>query len=754
MNFGQKFLQLAMSFIMIFGLLAPAAMMADGSAPAMHPALLQAALEAPQKSVRVIVLKAGNDDRAESLTERLGGAIYRDLRIINAFAAEMPALAAKELSRSEAVSWVTPDGQITLSAMNNEQEIYYLFNDPMTPAGDTPSHGVLPLDMAQPAPEPLYNYDAERDGLPGLTLQPGGSGAFETDPAKIQRWQLAPFSEDYELQASVRLKIYAVMQGFQPGLYGKVNAYLIDRAGANATVVDSASFENSSWPENWSRRTVDFNAIEYTFSAGHQLEIAITVDASSQAPMMFAYGQAAQPAHLLITQRTDWPVYYLDTIGAPDVWAQGYQGDGVTVAVIDSGAQKGIADLRQGSAKRVIAEVNLNPNYTNAWDNFGHGMYVHGLIGSNGAVSGGLYMGVAPAVNFANVRVNDEFGMASESDVVAGMQWVLDNKDAYNIRVVNLSLNSSVAQPYHLSPLDLALEILWFNGVTVVVAGGNNGDDDPGVIYPPANDPFAIAVGSVDDMTTADPSDDQLAAFSAFGTTLEGYSRPDLVAPGTNLVSSMHSQSRFRWEYPEHVIQTIGAGGKVNNTHFLASGTSSSAAVVSGAVALLLDAQPNLTPDQIKWLLNNTTTPLPGREGVGAGLLNVDNLVDTALSYSDPADIPSANQGNMPHMALAKMALVAYWASVNDGEIIDWNLVNWNAVNWNAVNWNAVNWNAVNWNAVNWNAVDWDGIDWSSVNWNSVNWNAVNWNAVNWNAVNWNSVNWNAVNWNSIDLDY
>ncbi len=113
--------------------------------------------------------------------------------------------------------------------------------------------------------------------------------------------------------------------------------------------LDSTSFEMNPWSEGWSRRTLDFNAVEYTFPAGHQLELAVTVDASAGADMLFAYGTASQAAHLLITQRTDWPVYFLDTIGAPAVWAQGYEGDNVRVAVIDSGAQKGIKDLKEGS---------------------------------------------------------------------------------------------------------------------------------------------------------------------------------------------------------------------------------------------------------------------------------------------------------------------------------------------------------------------------------------------------------------------
>jgi serine protease AprX len=186
---------------------------------------------------------------------------------------------------------------------------------------------------------------------------------------------------------------------------------------------------------------------------------------------------------------------------------------------------------------------------------------------------------------------------------------------------------------------------------------------------------------------------------------------------------------------------------QVDKDYFRMSGTSMAAPMVTGAVALLLQDEPNMTPDQVKQRLMATArTDWAGYDPAraGAGYLDIYAAVHGTT-------MEAANQGNMPHMLLAKMAMIAYWASQNGEENIDWNAVNWNAVNWNAVNWNAVNWNAVNWNAVNWNAVNWNAVNWNAVNWNAVNWNAVNWNAVNWNAVNWNAVNWNAVNWNAVN---
>ena len=209
---------------------------------------------------------------------------------------------------------------------------------------------------------------------------------------------------------------------------------------------------------------------------------------------------------------------FLPTIRADQL---SLDGSGVTVAVIDSG----IAyhnDLKVSGSNnqyRIIA----NEYFTGSGgsdDLYGHGTHVAGIIGGTGLMSSGNYRGVAPGVNLVNLKVADKDGMTYKSDVVDAMQWVYDNKSAYNIRVVNLSLNSTVAQSYHTSPLCAAVEILWFNSITVVVSAGNNGTGEgPVTIYPPANDPFVITVGATEDKGTTGLGDDNLAVFSAYGTT-------------------------------------------------------------------------------------------------------------------------------------------------------------------------------------------------------------------------------------------
>ena len=435
--------------------------------------------------------------------------------------------------------------------------------------------------------------------------------------------------------------------------------------------------------------------------------------------------------------------YYLETLNVPAVWEMGFQGQGVTVAVVDSGitddpdfgahqtmivdetslsrsdaisvAGSGSNDSLDSGAQEtlIVDDINISrllvqevfaSDTKTREDNFGHGTHVAGIIAGDGYKSGGDFMGVAPMSNLISLKVSDDYGMAYESDTVAALEWIYNNKDLYNIRVVNLSIQSTVEGSYHESALDAAVEILWFNGVVVVAAAGNKTAEtgyDP-IMAAPANDPFVITVGASDEKGDPKRNNDIIAKFTSNIETVDAFIKPDVFAPGKDIISVLASSSWWQNEHPERFIE----GG-----YFRISGTSMATPMIAGTVALLLQAEPDLTPDQVKYRLMTSSDKIGGK----------GNYLDAYATLTTPT-FEAANQGVLPHKLLAQMALMAYWASQNGEEEIDWGAVNWNAVNWNAVNWNAVNWNAVNWNAVNWNAV---------------NWNAVNWNAVNWNAVNW-----------------
>lgn len=377
--------------------------------------------------------------------------------------------------------------------------------------------------------------------------------------------------------------------------------------------------------------------------------------------------------------------YYLDTTGVRQVWDRGLDGKGVTVAVIDSGifTDDDFGGERKNSPYRIVWSQSFSTESFKTDDANGHGTHVAGIVGGNGAASDGLYSGVAPNVNLINLKISDETGMAYESDVVAAMQWVFDNKDQFNIRVVNISLNSTVEQSYHTSPIDAAVEILWFNGVVVVASVGNT---EPGgyntADAAPANDPFIITVGASDELGTADPSDDLVAPFSAFGTTMDGYVKPDIIAPGKDIVSVLAWNSDWILEHLERVV--------MDGEYFRISGTSMAAPVVSGAVALLLQDEPNLTPDQVKYRLMNT-----GRV-----------ITDGSGNSYPYLDAYSAVTGNTTESA--NTGLVASQMLWSGDEPVAWDSVAWNSVAWNSVAWNSVAWNSVAWNSVAWNSVAWN----------------------------------------------
>ena len=309
-------------------------------------------------------------------------------------------------------------------------------------------------------------------------------------------------------------------------------------------------------------------------------------------------------------------------------------GKGVGVAVIDTGIAGDHADFQTagGRGSRVIASAVTNPCAKDAQDHFGHGTHVAGLIAGNSLsrVSGkkhlrGRYMGVAPQANLISVKVSDDDGDTTVLDVIYGIQFAVEHKDRFNIRVVNLSLSSTVSESYLTDPLDAAVESAWFSGLVVVAAAGNEGTSADAVSYAPANDPFVITAGGLDDRGTWSLRDDVLAPWSSRGLTQDGIRKPEVLASGARLVSALAPNSDF---------EDLCGACVVDGEYFRVSGTSMSAAIVSGVAALMLEERPGWTPNQVKGALMATLVDVPG---AGA---TVD--AEAAVRYSGSA---VANQG-------------------------------------------------------------------------------------------------------------
>lgn len=290
-------------------------------------------------------------------------------------------------------------------------------------------------------------------------------------------------------------------------------------------------------------------------------------------------------------------------------------GQGITVAVVDSGIATH-PDLSWDAltGSRIISEVAVLSGNTFATptDEHGHGSHVAGIIAGNGATSHGIAVGVAPQANLVSLKIFGRDGRGSTRDFVAALEWIYQNRARYNIRVVNLSVSSATTEHYSTNPLSAAMEVLWHNGIVVVVCAGNNGT--PGVPVPlhaPANDPLVITVGATWDKGTPEIEDDLLADYSAFGTITTtnrlNIPKPDLVVPGSRIISLLASDtSTVKQMRPYQTAR--GFSGAEH--YYRMSGTSMAAPIVTGAVALLLQNEPGLTPTQVKHRLMTTARPL------------------------------------------------------------------------------------------------------------------------------------------------
>jgi serine protease AprX len=303
----------------------------------------------------------------------------------------------------------------------------------------------------------------------------------------------------------------------------------------------------------------------------------------------------------------------------------GVTGQGVGVAVIDSGIAP-----HSALAKKVVASVSMLANDPSTNDDYGHGTHVAGIIaGAAGPALSvtNLYTGgIAPGVQLVNVRVLGDDGSGLTSDVIAGIDWVIAHRAAYNIRVINLSLGHGVTEPCATDPLCEAVGRAYAAGIVVVAAAGNYGMTPDGHIIlggitSPGNSPVAITVGAVNTAGTVKRSDDTITTYSSRGPTEYDFTmKPDVAAPGNKIVSLEASGSYLSTHYPS--LHVAGTG---SNAYFRLSGTSMAAPMVSGGVALLLQGTPGLTPAQVKLALQMGATYMPdaGLVGAGSGSVNI-----------------------------------------------------------------------------------------------------------------------------------
>jgi serine protease AprX len=368
-------------------------------------------------------------------------------------------------------------------------------------------------------------------------------------------------------------------------------------------------------------------------------------------------------------------------------------GQGVGVALIDTGVTA-TPDL---NGSRLVQGPDLSSE-GDGIDHYGHGTFMAGLIAGDGTASANgavHHVGVAPGATLVAVKVAGADGSTTVSKIIAGIGWVVTHRDAYNIRVLNLSFGIDVPMPYQANALDAASEAAWASGIAVVASAGNEG---AGNVTSPGDDPYVITAGAVDTNGTASTSNDTVPSWS--GTqTFHDYSKPDILAPGVSVVSLRDPGSTIDTQHPE---------GRVDATYFRGGGTSMSTALVSGAAAILAAHHPNATPDDIKGALVDTGAAIAGSNAPAVDLQAADNATASPAWWQHF------------HLAFGDLGI-----KLHDG-------MPWTSSRWTADNWESSRWTAARWTAARWTAEAWTSARWTAETWTSARWTAVAWPSQSW----------------------
>lgn len=432
------------------------------------------------------------------------------------------------------------------------------------------------------------------------------------------------------------------------------------------------------------------------------------------------------------------PDIYRESTTSTKLASNGHVGNGVTVAIIDTG----VADV-PGLHGKVIHQENIS-SAPDDGDQFGHGTFVAGLVHN-----------VAPGADIVSIKLSGASGAVDVSQVLAALQWVSINQERFSIDVVNLSFGTDSKQSAYRSPLNFAVQRLWDQGIVVVASAGNLGDAS-GTVTKPGDDPLIISVGASDERGTSTRDDDVVGTFVSRGPTQDGLAKPDLVAPGTRVISL---------RAPGSTADVQNPNARVGTEEFRGTGTSFSAPIVSGIVAQMLGADPSLTPNQVKHGLRAGATSISGdpaamgagtirakraldlartgtaNDGVqrsdgrgsldgarGSAVIDVETYVEdvdgvlrktkvrvrgqhTAEAVSEPEDAP--------HLAEGETALDATDTFNHDEYLAasSWGASSWGASSWGASQWGASSWGASSWGASSWGASSWGSAQWWASQW-------------------------------------
>ena len=451
----------------------------------------------------------------------------------------------------------------------------------------------------------------------------------------------------------------------------------------------------------------------------------------------------------IYTDETTSMTEVVRAVGADRLHDRGLDGSGVDVALIDTGALPvpGLDPARVRNGADLSFEAPFDE--LRYLDSFGHGTHLAGIIAGRPRPGHTDFTGVAPGARLLSLKLAGYSGATDVSQVIAAIDWVVEHRRdrGLNIRVLNLSFGTDGVQDHEVDPLTHAVWNAWREGVVVVVSGGNAGLDSL-KLNNPAHHPGVIAVGAADTNGSRTALDDTVPTFSSRGARDR---RVDLVAPGQSIASLRAPGSFVDDEHP---------GARVGDHLFKGSGTSQAAAVVSGAVALLLQERPELTPAQVKWLLRRSASFMPraGSASRGAGLLNVAAAARRRAPDLDPVVGGTRGTGSL------EQARGSLHVGYDDFELRGerdlfgrWDAQRWAQASIQSTAWRGGRWMERRMTRDCWCTTSWAGPSWSGISWRetvlrrhavpSEAWPGKTWSGKTWSGKTWSGEAWSGKTW-------
>ena len=477
------------------------------------------------------------------------------------------------------------------------------------------------------------------------------------------------------------------------------------------------------------------------------------------APQSASYGTGYDPssdpyAMADITQLT----------GARAWWAAGYTGQGVGVALIDSGVApvQGLSNPGQVVNGPDLSLESQAPNLRYL-DTYGHGTFMAGLIaGRDATPSAGApastYLGMAPNAHIVSLKVGDADGGTDVVQVIAAIDWVVQHRsdNGLNIRVINLSYGTNSLQGYQSDPLAFAAEQAWKNGIVVVAAAGNTGyqrgTGAPG-LADPSYDPYVIAVAGADTMGSLDSRKSVMASYSASSAGCGTCKNPDITSPSAHMQGLRDPNSFLDVNHPE---------GFLSSRYFRGSGTSEATAITSGAIALLLQKYPGMTPDVVKKSLTSNAFKIAGADtqAQGAGEFQLAPMLTKNPPPAAPQGFKSSDgtgsieaARGQDHLTRDGVALSGeqdiFGTSLSTSSLAAAEAAgsSWSGGMWNGSTWSGSSWSGSSWSGSSWSGSSWSGSSWSTSQWTGNSWSGSSWSGSSWSGSSWSGSSWTGGSW-------